>query len=169
LDRQYMLGDSLMIAPVLSQSGSVDYYVPKGRWTNLLDGSLHVGPTWIRENHGFLTMPILVRPNTLLAIGSHDDRPDYAYNENVHLHLFELADGSEAVCKIPNLDGTINLEVQVKRAGQKLQVNATGIGTWDFNISMTESISEVRGGTLEATTNGYRIQPSSNEFEIIFA
>jgi alpha-D-xyloside xylohydrolase len=37
LDLQYMLGDSLLVAPVFSHDGSVNYYVPEGRWTNLLD------------------------------------------------------------------------------------------------------------------------------------
>src|SRR5215216_87949 len=37
LDLQYMLGDSLLVAPVFSHDGSVSYYVPAGRWTNLLN------------------------------------------------------------------------------------------------------------------------------------
>ena len=40
LDRQYMLGDSLLVAPVLSSDGVVDYYLPAGRWTNLLNGNV---------------------------------------------------------------------------------------------------------------------------------
>ena len=37
LDLQYMLGDSLLVAPVFSHDGSVSYYVPAGRWTNLIE------------------------------------------------------------------------------------------------------------------------------------
>src|SRR5215211_3327058 len=40
LDRQYMLGDSLLVAPVFSYDGSVSYYVPEGKWTNLLTGNV---------------------------------------------------------------------------------------------------------------------------------
>ncbi len=40
LDRQYMLGDDLLVAPVFSADGVVDYYVPAGRWTNILDGKV---------------------------------------------------------------------------------------------------------------------------------
>ena len=35
LDRQYMLGQSLLVAPVLSESGEVTFYVPAGTWTGL--------------------------------------------------------------------------------------------------------------------------------------
>ncbi|CAD6554163.1 hypothetical protein LMG27952_05557 [Paraburkholderia hiiakae] len=39
---------------------------------------------------------IYVRPNTLLAIGTEDQRPDYDYASRSELHLFELADGASA-------------------------------------------------------------------------
>ena len=35
LDRQYMLGDSLLVAPIFREDGTVDFYVPEGGlWTN---------------------------------------------------------------------------------------------------------------------------------------
>ena len=51
LDRQYMLGDSLLVAPVFSRTGEVDYYLPAGEWTCFWDdqqtpgGSLKDGET----------------------------------------------------------------------------------------------------------------------------
>ncbi len=36
LDRQYMLGDAVMVAPVFSEAGDVEFYLPpEGRWTHL--------------------------------------------------------------------------------------------------------------------------------------
>ncbi|MDI5454480.1 hypothetical protein MJM04_32865, partial [Salmonella enterica subsp. enterica serovar Cerro] len=34
LDRQYMLGDAVMVAPVFSEAGDVEFYLPEGRWTH---------------------------------------------------------------------------------------------------------------------------------------
>ena len=34
LDRQYMLGDNLLVAPVMNDRGIGEYYLPKGCWTN---------------------------------------------------------------------------------------------------------------------------------------
>jgi alpha-D-xyloside xylohydrolase len=67
LDRQYMLGESILVAPVFSDEGTVDYYVPAGRWTSLIDGRTVEGPRWVRETHSFLSLPLLVREGTLLA------------------------------------------------------------------------------------------------------
>ncbi len=74
LERQYMLGPDLLVAPVLSPDGVVDYYVPAGRWTNLLTGDVVEGPRWVRETHDEHTLPLLVREGAVLAF--QDDRRD---------------------------------------------------------------------------------------------
>ncbi|MGH2900381.1 MAG: alpha-xylosidase, partial [Solirubrobacteraceae bacterium] len=89
LERQYMLGGDLLVAPVFCADGDVAYYVPDGRWTDLLRGRTIDGPRWIRERHGFDTVPLLVRPGAILALGAHDDRPDYDYADGVTLRIFE--------------------------------------------------------------------------------
>ena len=57
LDRQYLLGDALLVAPVFAANGVVDYYVPAGRWTKFFTGETVNGPRWVRETHDFLSVP----------------------------------------------------------------------------------------------------------------
>ena len=61
LDRQYMLGGDLLVAPVFSEDGEVSYYLPEGEWMRFLTGEKLNGGRWITEKHGFLSMPIYVR------------------------------------------------------------------------------------------------------------
>lgn len=62
LDRQYMLGDALLVAPVFSESGEVDFYLPEGTWRHLLDGGTLEGPRWHRKTFDFMSLPLFVRP-----------------------------------------------------------------------------------------------------------
>src|SRR5690606_3502850 len=39
-DTQYMLGDALLVAPVFDAAGDVEYYLPAGAWTSLIDGTV---------------------------------------------------------------------------------------------------------------------------------
>ncbi|MEU4688726.1 alpha-xylosidase [Actinoplanes sp. NPDC023714] len=89
LDRQYLLGEDLLVAPVFSESGDVRYYVPAGRWTHYLTGEVVEGPGWVRETHGFDSVPLLVRPGAVIPVGARTDRPDYDYRDGVTLRLFE--------------------------------------------------------------------------------
>jgi alpha-D-xyloside xylohydrolase len=61
LDRQYMLGPDLLVAPVFSEDGEVSYYLPEGEWTKLLTGETEQGGCWKTERHNFLSLPLLVR------------------------------------------------------------------------------------------------------------
>jgi alpha-D-xyloside xylohydrolase len=88
LDRQYLLGGNLLVAPVLSESGAVTYYVPAGEWTRFFDGSVVSGPGWVTETHGFDSVPLLVRPGAVLPIGNRVDRPDYDHADGVTVRLY---------------------------------------------------------------------------------
>ena len=93
VDTQYMLGDSLLVAPVFDPDGEVSYYVPDGTWTQLLTGERITGPRWVTERHREDSLPLLVRPGTVLPIGAVNTTPQYDYADGVALHLFELPDG----------------------------------------------------------------------------
>lgn len=102
LDTQYMFGDSILVAPIFNKEGDVRYYLPEGTWTNYLTGAKVQGGRWISENHDFKTLPMMVKPNSLIAVGAVDSKPDYDFANDVSLHLFELADGQTAQAVVVN-------------------------------------------------------------------
>ncbi|MEU8660784.1 alpha-xylosidase [Actinoplanes philippinensis] len=128
LDRQYMLGPDLLVAPVFTAGGEVSYYVPEGRWTRYLPAAGTAatieGPRWVTETHGFATAPLLVRPGTVLPVGSRHDRPDYDYRDGVTLHLFEPAEGRTAVV-VPGPTGADTV-FTVSRSGTDIVVGRMG-------------------------------------------
>jgi alpha-D-xyloside xylohydrolase len=127
LDRQYLLGDALLVAPVLTTDGSVTYYLPEGRWTHLQTGELQTGPRWYRAQHDFLSLPLFVRPGTVLPFGADDQRPDYDYAEDVTFRVYELADGSSASAQIHTLAGREAVTCVVRRTGSTYQAELTGV------------------------------------------
>lgn len=97
LDRQYMLGSSLLVAPVFSEDDGVEFYLPEGEWTSLLTGETVTGGGWRRETHGFESLPLYVRPGTVLPWGSRTDKPDYDYHEGLTLRVFPGGEGTATV------------------------------------------------------------------------
>jgi alpha-D-xyloside xylohydrolase len=69
LDRQFMVGSSILVAPVFSEDGEVTFYLPKGKWTSWWDDTVVEGPGWRTEKHAFNTMPIYIRERTILVLG----------------------------------------------------------------------------------------------------
>lgn len=60
LDMQYMLGPALLVAPVFSENGEAEYYLPAGEWRHLLSGEQVTGPGWRRERYDYFSLPLWV-------------------------------------------------------------------------------------------------------------
>lgn len=169
LDLQYMLGDSLLVAPVFSQDGKVSYYVPAGKWTNFLNRGVIEGPGWVQETHTPLSLPLLVRPNSVIPVGNRTDRPDYDYSEEVTLQVYQLEDGKEVRVEIPALDGTAATRFHLKRDGNTMHIQRQG-GSQAWNVLLVgiDSVKNMENAQVD-TDNGsttIKIQPGVNELEI---
>src|SRR5579871_3854077 len=160
LDLQYLLGGSLLVAPVFTSDGSVDYYVPAGRWTDFFTGREVVGPGWVRETHGFLSLPLLVRPNTVLAVGSRDDRPDYDYADGVTFQVYALDAGREITVTVPTLQGETALTARIRREGDRLHADVqSAASSWHLLLVGIPSVVSVEGGTAKPHAQGLLITP----------
>ncbi|MEU5515035.1 alpha-xylosidase [Streptomyces griseoaurantiacus] len=107
LERQYMLGPDLLVAPVFDDEGEVSYYVPEGTWTHYATGRTVTGPRWVRERHGFLSVPLLARPGSVIPVGAVADRPDYDHADGVTLRAHELAPGARVTVRVADVTFTV--------------------------------------------------------------
>lgn len=143
LDRQYMLGERLMVAPVFTKEGDVDYYLPEGRWTNILNNQVAEGGKWRHEVHDFMSLPLMARENTILPLGANDTKVEYDYTHGLTLHIFELT--SEAHCDVVDMRGQKFLAVTAKNEGGKVTVHfegrAEGLKLLLRNVEHVEELS----------------------------
>lgn len=160
LDRQYMLGDALLVAPVFSEAGDVAFYLPEGRWTHLWRNDELPGSRWHRQRHDVLSLPVYVRDNTLLALGDNDQKPDYAWHEGTSFQLFSLDDGREAVCDVPAADGSVIFTLRVKREGDRLTAVSEGRASgWTLCLRNVHHVEGVQGAAQAGSEWGIVITP----------
>ncbi len=163
LDRQYLLGGALLVAPVLSADGMVEYYLPAGRWTHLISGVVKSGGQWYREAHNYLSLPLYVRPGTILALGGREDCPDYEFMEGVTFRVYELADGVSATCDVPTRQGGAGGRCIVKRTGQSYDVGLAGpgVGSWRLQLAGLASVVAPTGFVATPDQLGIVLTPPS--------
>jgi alpha-D-xyloside xylohydrolase len=172
LDRQYMLGERLLVAPVFTPGGTVDYYLPSGRWTNFLSGETVESGRWQHEQHGYQSLPLMVRPNTVLPVGANEDRPDYEYADGVTYHVFALGVGMVATASVPALDGgvgaTFATTVEARRVGTRIEVAVEGAsGPWSVLLRGIEHVDSVEGGAAQAEALGTRLVPEEDARRLV--
>lgn len=164
LDRQYMLGDSLLVAPVFSEAGEVAFWLPEGRWTHLWHNDEQSGSRWLKQRHDFMSLPVYVRDNTLIALGNNDQKPDYAWHDGTAFQLFNLDDGREAQCDVPMANGCVAFTLHVKREGNKLMVYGEGNATnWTLCLRNVHQLKEVANARSCPGELGIVITPISGE------
>jgi len=133
LDTQYMLGDSLLVAPVFTADGSVDFYLPAGIWTNYFTGERVTGPTWRSEAHGFETLPLYVREGTILPIGSRDDTPDYDYLDDLTLEVYPGNNQSARTVHNPSTGVAVQFTLE-RENGSARVVASDGSTGWSARL-----------------------------------
>lgn len=163
LDRQYMLGDALLVAPVMSEEGEVSYYLPEGQWIHLLNGDIKEGGRWFHGQYDYFSLPLYVRANSIIAFGQRDDRPDYDFPDGVKLHLFALQDGKRAETTVYDISGREALNVVAERVGDVIDVHVHFIGEqknrWSVVLRGVDIVREVEGGRAKTGKEGIAVLP----------
>ncbi|KAI0107639.1 glycoside hydrolase family 31 protein [Hypoxylon sp. NC0597] len=132
LDRQFMVGDSLLAVPIFEESGDVEFYLPKGTWTCFFTNRTREGPGWFREKHGFGSLPLYVRENTLLVLGKPGIRGAvYDYAEDVEVCLYQAKEGVST--DLVGSDGKALGTLRVGADGKSLEGAGFLKGKWTTN------------------------------------
>ena len=124
LDRQYMLGPDLLVAPVFDESGDVSVYLPNGCWTDYFSGDTYEGGKWYDfKNVSYFMIPCFVREGAVIPIGSRDDRPDYDYMDGLVLNVYKLCDGMDKSVILYNSKGERESVINIKIKDGKVLSN----------------------------------------------
>ena len=150
LDKQYMMGDSLLVAPIFNDKSIAQFYLPEGKWTNYFSGKTYEDGKWYKEECGYLEIPLLARENSIVAINPDAPGPDYDYSENLTFRVFGLTgtaettvynmDKSEAAhIKVVRDSNTVNITVDTAKP---CKVELVGLAdTIDIAGSMTYTVT----------------------------
>ncbi len=101
LDEQYMLGPSLLVAPVMRADGAKEFYLPAGTWTDLQTGEKLDGGQWHEKQYDFFGLPLFVREGAVLAIGTVDNTAEYEYQDHFELVSFGALPGTPVTIHSP--------------------------------------------------------------------
>ncbi len=125
LDRQYMLGDNLLCAPVLSEDGMVQFYLPEGKWSDIITGETFEGGKYISKKCSYLEMPVLARPNSIVTFGEFENSFEYDYINNANAVIYNLEDGKTAETAVYDVQANKVMSMSAVRNGNEITVTYT--------------------------------------------
>lgn len=141
LDKQYMLGDNLLVAPVFNEDSIADYYLPAGTWTDFFTGEVIKGGKWISEKCDYLDIPLMVKENSIVAIGAHNDKPDYDYSDDVELRVYELQDGKAASVSVYAMNTKKELQATILKENNSIKIHVTTDKSYRIRLVNINAVS----------------------------
>lgn len=140
LDTQYMLGDSLLVAPVFSEDGRCSFYLPDcGTWTDIQTGDELAGGKWYTKTYDYFGLPLYAKPASIIVYGDFHKSADYDYAENMEIMICCLEDGQTAETEVYSSDGGLAAKIAAKRNGGSIEVTMTGTSK-PYTIRSTQNL-----------------------------
>jgi alpha-D-xyloside xylohydrolase len=104
----------------------------------------------------------------LLAVGNHENSPDYDYADGVTLYMYELGDRAGASTAIPSRPGQGGVTFDAARDGNVIEVRRQGESKpWQVLLINIDTITSIENGTAEPTPRGVLITPDSASDRLI--
>jgi alpha-D-xyloside xylohydrolase len=152
VELQYMLGPSLLVAPVFHDE-EAEYYLPPGRWVHLQSGEAREGSRWYRERATFFDVPLYLRENHAVARGASRSEVDYDYAANVTLTAGMLDGKTPIAVELCDARGERGARFDCEQRGAEFKVvRRGGSGSYRVVLPWAASLEVVDGG---AVVKGY--------------
>ncbi len=165
IDKQYMLGDNLLVAPIFNEESIAEYYLPKGTWTNFFTGEEKNGGEWITEKHDYLSIPLMVRENSIVVMGAHDDKPDYDYADGAEVRIYALQDEKEASTVVYDMKQHVDFTITAKKSAGKIDISADGTKPYTIRLVNVKAAS-ANGAAITVDENDTLVTPNAKNMEI---
>lgn len=150
LDQQYMLGDSLLCAPVFREDGVANFYLPEGKWYDIITGKTYEGGKYHAVTCTFMEMPVLAKPNSIVTFGAFENQFEYDYLEGADAMICNLEDGKTAEASIYDTKANLVLTIQATRKGNVISVETSSTDkTFTVSVAGTDKKITLQGGKGE--------------------
>ncbi|MBV9947706.1 MAG: alpha-xylosidase, partial [Myxococcales bacterium] len=146
LDRQYMLGPALLVAPVFHET-KAEYYLPDGEWVHLVTGEVRRGGRWFFDELDYFGMPLWIRPNGIVPMGAANGRVEYDYATAVTLVCGRLDGSSALAVDLVDTHGKPLSSYSLEQSGERVTAsNADGRDDYRLRLPWASGIDRIEGG-----------------------
>ena len=147
---QFMLGSSLLVAPITNSADSTRIYIPSGVWTDFMTHEKVQGPRYVSRKATSNTVPVYVRPNSIVPTRTPDATAAGTVLDNLTFTCFGLGQGTTAACEVFAEGGQNSGVITAEVEGNRIIVRTQNLGgskrlilSGIFNVvGLSESVPE---------------------------
>ena len=91
---QYIFGSQLLVAPITQPAekqlnlGSVQVWLPEGRWTDIFNGRIYQGGQWVWMYRDLDSIPVLAPEGAIVPMYTRSDTNDLSLEQPLDIHVW---------------------------------------------------------------------------------
>ena len=91
---EYYFGSQLLVSPITKPAdrrlnlGSVNTWLPEGRWTDLFTGRIYQGGRWVKLYRDLDAIPVLAKEGAIVPMYRRGDSNDLSLEQELEIHLW---------------------------------------------------------------------------------
>ncbi|HCR40538.1 MAG TPA: alpha-xylosidase, partial [Lachnospiraceae bacterium] len=117
---------------------------------------------YIKEKHGYLSIPLLVREGSLVAIGAKDDDPVYDYADGVTLKAYELIENQPASTVVYDANANLTVKAEVLKKDNQIRINVETAKPYTVVLVNTTNLASIENGSFEVKGRDTIITPNGS-------
>ncbi|MFD3681492.1 TIM-barrel domain-containing protein, partial [Streptomyces sp. NPDC058613] len=141
---QFMAGDSLLVAPVVSDTAVRDgIYLPAGTWTDYWTGKTYAGPGWLNGYHAPLdTLPLFAKGGAIVPMWP---QMNYTGEKPVSTLTYDIHPRGASAFSLYEDDGRTRAHENGAYARQQVNVTAPASGSGTVTVSVGAPTGDYAG------------------------
>ncbi|HAH60466.1 MAG TPA: alpha-xylosidase [Treponema sp.] len=175
LDRQYMFGPDILVAPVFTpapddapgSSVAQPCYLPDGNWVHFISEKKVSGGKWFTDTYDYFSLPVFVREGTIIPTGKEEKKPDYDYSDHIVWQVFPGTDGKQYGGTVTDEKGKAVLSLSAEKSSAGAIVfKQTGTASDVTVVVRNFAATSGTGCTLRQSGHDTVVIPSGETFTI---
>ena len=122
---QWLLGDALLVAPILDASGERRVYLPAGIWTDWWTGERIAGARWLDIRANLETLPLWVREGGLVPLGPVLRWTTERRTDEIEVRVAPFAGDGESRFVVPIDEERVPLRYVARAGTHRIEVGAS--------------------------------------------
>jgi alpha-D-xyloside xylohydrolase len=148
------------VAPIFNEEGIANYYLPEGKWTSFLNGEVKEGNRWYKEKHDYLSIPLMVKQGSIIAVGAKEDDAVYNYAEDVILKVYELMDHVPSTTVVYDAAAKLSLNAEFIKNEKTISIEVKASKSYTVVLVNITNVTSVEHGSFLVQGNDTVVTPS---------
>lgn len=100
------------------------------------------GGRWVNEKHDYLSIPLMVKENSIVVLGACDEKPDYDYGTDAEIRIYALKDGIQAKSVVYGMDQNEEISITAEKNGNDIHVTIVSDKNYTIRLVNVSAVGD---------------------------